>query len=155
MAQDQSFNFGQSPANKQYKKEMGSPQFEHICIVCWKRDRKLNSVNPKEEGRQKLYSSLITSSDSIFYRVKFNSGFKRYDEGKIIGFSDILVRYHRKCYQNYTDCRNLSFRLLGEDGPSKEESDEDSGVRTRTCTKPFDSSKCIFCDLVKRKVMHV
>ena len=108
-------------------------------------------VNPKQEGRQKLFSSLITSSDSIFDRVKSNNGFKSDDEGNIIGFSDILVRYHRKCYQNYTNCRNLSFRLLGEDGPSKEVSDEDSGVRTRTSTKAFDSSKCIFCDLVKKK----
>ena len=100
-------------------------------------------------------NALITSSDNIFYRVKSNNGFKSDDEGNITGFSDILVRYHRKCYQNYTNCRNLSFRLLGEDGPTKEVSDKDSGVKTRISTKAFDSSKCIFCDLVKRKVMHV
>ena len=106
---------------------------------------------PKRRMKTNLFNSLIKCCDGVFYQVKTNGGFKSDDEGNICGFSDISVRYHRKCYQNYTNSRNLSFRVFGEDDSSPHVSAEESGVRTRTSTISFDSSKCIFCDCIKKK----
>ena len=89
MLQEHSFSLGPSPAKK-LKEERGSSQLEHTCIICWKRDR--NLVNPKEGGKQKLFSSLTKCCDSVFYRIKSNNGLKSDDEGNIFGFSDISVR---------------------------------------------------------------
>ena len=85
MAGEQSFSLGPSPAKfgsipcKRLKEEKGSSQFENICIICWKRDRNVNLVNPKDEGKQKLFNSLIKCCDGVFYQIKTNSGFKSDD----------------------------------------------------------------------------
>ena len=94
---------------------------------------------------------MIQSGDSVFYQVKVKNGFVTDEEGNISGFSNITIQYHRKCYQNYTSTRNVSFRLFGENEPSKELSEKEPSVRTRTSTVAFDKTKCIFCDCVKRK----
>lgn len=71
------------------------------------------------------------------------------DEGNICGFIDIPIRYHCKCYQNYTSTRNVSFRLFKEDEPSTDLSAKESSVRTSNIA--FDKTKCVFCDCGKKK----
>ena len=87
----------------------------------------------------------------MFYRVKSNNGFFSDEEGNISGFGNITIRYHRKCYQNYTSTRNVSFRQFRENEPSEGMSAEEPIVRTRKSTVASDKTKCIFCNCVKRK----
>ena len=81
---------------------------------------------------------MIKSGDSVFYQVKANNGFATNEEGNISGFSNITIQYHRKCYQNYTGTKKVSFKLFGEKEPSKELSEKEHSVRTRTSTVAFD-----------------
>ena len=150
MAHDQSFNLGPSPAKKAKEVE-GHLQLENVCLICWKKEKAINLVTPKEEGKQTLFNTLIKSGDSVFYKVKSNNGFVSDEEGNISWFSNITIRYNRKCYQNYTSARNVSFRSFRENEPSKDVPAKEPSVRTRTKTIAFDKTKCIFCDCVKKK----
>ena len=107
MAHDQSFNLGPSPAKKAKEVE-GQLQLENVCLICWKKEKAINLVTPKEEGKQTLFNTLIQSGDSVFYKVKSNKGFVSDEEGNISGFNNITIRYHRKCYQNYTSAKKTS-----------------------------------------------
>ena len=91
MAHDQSFNLGPSPAKKAKEVE-GQLQLENVCLICWIKEKAINLVTPKEEGKQTLFNTLIKSGDSVFYKVKLNNGFVSDEEGNISGFSNITIR---------------------------------------------------------------
>ena len=112
---------------------------------------KFSDPQRRRKANLKLFNTLTQSGDSVFYRVKSNNGFVSDKEGNISGFGNITIRYHRKCYQNYTSTRNVSFRQFRENEPSEGTSAEEPIVRTRKSTVAFDKTKCIFCDCVKRK----